>query len=61
MIHIWYPLINNVIYNLDEESTTENQSNKKSSDPSQPSLASLPVKIEYAEEREKENSLGTTV
>lgn len=43
--------------NTNEESTTENQSNKKSSDPSQPSLASLPVKIEYAEEREKENSL----
>ena len=37
----------------------ENESSKKpASDPLQPTLASLPVKIEYAEEREKENSLG---
>ena len=37
----------------------ENESSEKpASDPLQPTLASLPVKIEYAEEREKENSLG---
>lgn len=39
-------------------SDAENGIEKEPADPSKPTLASLPVKIEYAEEREKENSLG---
>ncbi|XP_061189547.1 microprocessor complex subunit DGCR8-like [Saccostrea echinata] len=40
-----------------ESHNAENGGEKQPVDTSQPTLASLPVKIEYAEEREKENSL----